>query len=27
MIREVHGIDLTQGFPPPEQVADYSRSL
>ena len=25
-IREVNGIDLTQGFPPPEQLADYRRS-
>jgi Family of unknown function (DUF6176) len=25
MIRDVHGIDLTQGFPPPEQLAEYSR--
>ena len=22
-IQEVHGIDLTQGFPPPDQVVDY----
>lgn len=25
-IREVHGIDLTQGFPPPEQLVDYRRA-
>jgi len=24
-ISEVHGIDLTQGFPPPEQLVDYHR--
>jgi len=24
-ISDVHGIDLTQGFPPPEQLADYRR--
>jgi hypothetical protein len=22
-IRDVHGMDLTEGFPPPEQVLDY----
>jgi hypothetical protein len=25
MISEIHGIDLTQGFPPPEQLADHRR--
>jgi hypothetical protein len=24
-VREVHGIDLAQGFPPPEQLIDYRR--
>jgi len=24
-VREVHGIDLAQGFPPPEQLMDYQR--
>jgi hypothetical protein len=24
VIREVHGIDLAEGFPPPEQLLDYS---
>jgi hypothetical protein len=23
--RDVHGIDLAQGFPPPEQMLDYRR--
>jgi len=23
VVREVHGIDLAQGFPPPEQLMDY----
>ncbi len=23
VVHEVHGIDLTQGFPPPEQMLDY----
>ncbi len=22
-VREVHGVDLTAGFPPPEQILDY----
>jgi hypothetical protein len=26
IVGEVHGIDLTQGFPPPEQVVDFRRS-
>jgi hypothetical protein len=25
LIRDVHGIDLAQGFPPPEQMVDYRR--
>jgi hypothetical protein len=25
VVSDVHGIDLTQGFPPPEQVLDYRR--
>jgi hypothetical protein len=25
LIRDVHGIDLAQGFPPPEQMLDYRR--
>jgi hypothetical protein len=25
MVREIHGIDLEQGFPPPEQLMDYRR--
>jgi hypothetical protein len=25
IIRDIHGIDLAQGFPPPEQVFDYRR--
>ena len=24
-VREAHGIDLAQGFPPPEQLMDYQR--
>ncbi len=24
--REIHGIDLEQGFPPPEQTVDYRRA-
>ena len=23
IVREVHGIDLSQGFPPPEQLVDF----
>jgi hypothetical protein len=23
MVRDIHGIDLAQGFPPPEQALDY----
>jgi len=23
LVREIHGIDLAQGFPPPEQMLDY----
>jgi hypothetical protein len=26
LIRDVHGIDLAQGFPPPEPMVDYRRS-
>ena len=25
VLRDVHGIDLAQGFPPPEQTLDYRR--
>jgi hypothetical protein len=25
LIRDLHGIDLAQGFPPPEQMLDYRR--
>lgn len=25
MVRDIHGIDLAQGFPPPEQMLDYRR--
>ena len=25
IIRDIHGIDLAQGFPPPEQLLDYRR--
>jgi len=26
LTREIHGIDLEQGFPPPEQTIDYRRA-
>ena len=26
MVQDIHGIDLAQGFPPPEQMLDYMRS-
>ena len=26
MVRDIHGIDLAQGFPPPEQMLDYRDS-
>jgi hypothetical protein len=25
VVKECHGMDLTQGFPPPEQMLDYQR--
>jgi hypothetical protein len=25
LVRDVHGIDLAQGFPPPEQLVDFRR--